>query len=85
MTLQKKFLHPSFSYFFPTPPIKLKLGLQIGGRLLIAKHLDQSNYLANQKQGAVNKYNLTVFIRLFQASSRALKAIHFFRVTEVFQ
>jgi hypothetical protein len=51
-------------YFFPTPPIKLKLGLQIGGRLLMATHLDQWNYLANQKQGAVNKYDLTVFIRL---------------------
>jgi hypothetical protein len=30
--------------------MKLKLGLQIGGRLLIATHLDQSNYLANQQQ-----------------------------------
>jgi hypothetical protein len=59
--------------------------MQIGGSLLIAKHLDQSNYLANQEQGAVNKYNLTVFIRLFQGSSRALKAIHFFRVTAFFQ
>ncbi len=26
------------------------MGLQIGGRLLIATHLDQSNYLANQQQ-----------------------------------
>jgi hypothetical protein len=32
---------------FPTLPIKLKLGLQIGGRLLIATELD---YLANQQQ-----------------------------------
>jgi hypothetical protein len=56
------------SYFFPTPPIKLKLRLQIGGRLLIATHLDQLNYLPNQKQGAVNKYDLTVFIRLFESS-----------------
>ncbi len=32
-----------FSYlFFQTPPLKQKRGLQIGGRLLIAKHLDQS-------------------------------------------
>ncbi len=37
-------------YFFPTSPIKLKLRLQIGGRLIIATHLDQSNYLANQRQ-----------------------------------
>jgi hypothetical protein len=31
----KKFSHPSLIiYFIPTPPIKLKLGLQIGGRLI---------------------------------------------------
>jgi hypothetical protein len=30
--------------------IKLKLRLQIGGRLLIATHLDQSNYIVNQEQ-----------------------------------
>jgi hypothetical protein len=30
--------------------IKLKLRLQIGRRLLIATHLEQSNYLANQQQ-----------------------------------
>jgi hypothetical protein len=39
----------SFSYqLFPNPPIKLKLGLQVGGRLLIATHLNQSNYDCNQ-------------------------------------
>jgi hypothetical protein len=39
----KIFLTSKFIYlFFPTPPIKPKLGLQIGGRLLIANHLDQS-------------------------------------------
>jgi hypothetical protein len=56
------------TYFFPTTSIKLKLGLKICGRLLIATHLDQSNYLDNQKQGAVNKYDLTVLIRLLQGS-----------------
>jgi hypothetical protein len=71
--------------FFPTPPIKWKLGLQVGGRLLLATHLDQSNYLANQKQGAVNKYDLTVFIRLFQSSSRALDALYLFRVAALFK
>ncbi len=45
-----------------------KLGLQICGILLIATHLDQSNYLDNQKQGAVNKYDLTLLIRLLQGS-----------------
>jgi hypothetical protein len=48
MAMQKYFSHPCLViYFFPTPPIKLKLGLQIGGRLLIATHQDQSNYLAD--------------------------------------
>ncbi len=28
--------------FFPTPPIKVKLGVLVDGRLLIATHLDQS-------------------------------------------
>jgi hypothetical protein len=64
--------------------MKLKLGIQLGGRLLIAIHLDQSNYLANQKQGAVNKFGWTVFIRLAQGSSSALKAVQFFRVPAVF-
>jgi hypothetical protein len=51
VTLQKKFSHSSLViYFFLTLPIKLKLGLQIGGRLLTATHLNQSNYLANQEQ-----------------------------------
>jgi hypothetical protein len=37
VTLQKYFSHPSLViYFFPTSPIRLKLGLQTGGRLLIA-------------------------------------------------
>ncbi len=65
----------SVIYFFPTPPIKLKLGLQIDGKLM-AIHLDQSNYLANQKQGAINKYNLTIFIILLQGSSKALEAMY---------
>jgi hypothetical protein len=70
-------------YFFPTPPIKLKLGLQIGGRLLMAIRLDQSNYLANQKQGAINKYNLIMFIILLQGSSKALEAMYSSRVVAV--
>jgi hypothetical protein len=51
MILQKYFSHPSLViYFFPTQPRKPNLGLQIGGRLLIAAHLDQSNNLADQQQ-----------------------------------
>jgi hypothetical protein len=52
MTLHKYLSHPSLViYFFPTSAIKLKLALQIGGRLLLANHLDQSLWLANEKQG----------------------------------
>ncbi len=54
--------------FFSTPPIQLKL--QVGGRLLIATHLDQSNVL-------------TLFIRLFQGSSMALKVVDCLRVPAV--
>jgi hypothetical protein len=37
--------------------------------------LDKSNHLPNQKPGkTLNKYDLTVFNRLFQCFSRALKA-----------
>jgi hypothetical protein len=48
----KYFLHPSLViYFSPTPPVKLKLGLQMRGkRLLIATHLAQSNHLVDQQQ-----------------------------------
>jgi hypothetical protein len=71
---------------FPTPPIKLKTATEVGERLLlIANHLDQSNYLSNQKQGAANKYVLSLFLRLFQGSSRALKAVLVFKVPAVVQ
>jgi hypothetical protein len=46
--------------------------------------LDQSNYLPNQKQGTVNKYDLTVFIRPFHGLSRALNAVVVFKVPAVF-
>jgi hypothetical protein len=36
------------------------MGQQIGGRLLIATHLGQSNYLANQNQGVENKCYLNI-------------------------
>ncbi len=81
MALQKYFSNPSTN-FFPNPSIKLKLGLQVRWRLLIATHLDQSNYLANE---GANKYDLTLFIKLLQCSSRALKAVHLFRVPAYFQ
>jgi len=38
-------------YFCPTPPIKLKLTMQISGTLLISTHLDQSNYSSQSTAG----------------------------------
>ncbi len=56
--LQKCFSHPSLVIlFFSTPPIKLKLGQQIGGELPIANHLDQLLWWSNQKPwAAVRSY-----------------------------
>jgi hypothetical protein len=57
--------------------------------VLIATHLEQSIDLADQKQGAINKNDLAVFIRLMQGSSsapsRALKDLIVFRVPVVCQ
>jgi hypothetical protein len=63
VTLQKKISHPSsVMYSFATPQIKLKLGEQIGGGLLITNHLDQSLWWANQKHwAAVRSYLLHSF------------------------
>jgi hypothetical protein len=50
VTLQKYFSYPSLViYCLATPPIKLKLGEQVGGDLLIASNLDQSLWSTNQK------------------------------------
>ncbi len=49
-------------------------------RLVTSTHFEQSNYLANQKEGGVNKYDLNVFIRLFQESYTTMKAVHVVRV-----
>jgi hypothetical protein len=40
----------------------------MGGRPLMATHLGGSIYLANERYEAVNKYELTVFIRMFQGT-----------------
>jgi hypothetical protein len=54
MALQKYFSCPSVvNYFFQTPPKKLKLGLQVSGRFLIA------NTWFNQKEEeAIGSYLL---------------------------
>jgi hypothetical protein len=55
------YLHFSFSNLTH----KTKTGTLQANRVVrdypIATHLDQSNYLANQKQGVVNKYDFTVY------------------------
>ncbi len=67
--------------FFPTPPIKLKLELQSTSRWETTQ-LGQSNYLPDQKQGRINKYNLTVFMRLLQGW--LWKVVVLFRASAVF-
>ncbi len=58
VTLRKYISHPSLViYSFAILTIKLKLGQEIGGGLLIAKHLDQSLRWANQTHwAAVRSY-----------------------------
>ncbi len=59
MSLRKYFSHPSLVvYSLATPPIKLKLGQQIGGGLLIANHLDRSLSWANNKHWAPVRWYL---------------------------
>jgi hypothetical protein len=47
VTLQEYFSHPSFSYLLFSNPTRKTA--QIHGRLLIAIHVDQSNYLATTR------------------------------------
>jgi hypothetical protein len=69
VTLWKYFSHPSLvMYYFATPPIKLKLGQQIGGQLLIATHLDESLWWANEKhREPVRSYFYYTLLRLLPA------------------
>jgi hypothetical protein len=61
----KIFLASKFSYLlFPNPPLKLKLALQKGWKLLIGTHLDQSNYLANQQEVLDFAVQFTSLIKL---------------------
>jgi hypothetical protein len=64
VTLRKYISHPSLvMYCFATSPIKLKWGQQTGGGL-IANHLEQSLWWANQKhRAAVRSYLLHSFLQ----------------------
>jgi len=49
----------------------------------LAAHLEQSNYLPNQKQGAVHKYDLKCFLlHSSKAPPGVLKDVHFFQGQE---
>jgi hypothetical protein len=50
VTLEVYLWHPSFGCSQIFPKIPIKLTLKMGGSVLIATHLDQSNSLANQQQ-----------------------------------
>jgi hypothetical protein len=66
------FSHPSLViYLFAIPPIKLNQ--QIGGGLLIAKHLDQ---IIMMGQSETLTSTQIVFITLFSAGARRCWAIH---------
>jgi hypothetical protein len=63
VTLQKYFSHPSLViYFFATPPIKVELGQQIRGGLLIANPLAQIIMMGQSKTLSSSQI---IFITLF--------------------
>jgi hypothetical protein len=66
--------------FFPTPPIRLKLRLPVGRRLLVASHLEQSETGINQQIRFECVY--WTFKELLQG---LCKLMLFSRVPEVFQ
>ncbi len=63
--MAKVFFTFNFSYLrLAIPPLKLKLGQQIGGGLLIANHMDQLLWWANQKHwAAVRSYLVHSFLQ----------------------
>jgi hypothetical protein len=57
-------------YSSATPPIKPKLGPQIGGGLLKPNHLDESLWWANQKHwAAVRSYLLHSFLQVHSVAA----------------
>jgi hypothetical protein len=74
-TVQKHFFHRSLVIYliFGTPPIKLKLRLQTGGRLLIASHLDQLIMIGQSESGSSGLIRFTTVFsgRLMKLSKYA--------------
>jgi hypothetical protein len=79
VTLWKYFSHPSLvRYSFATPPIKLKVGQQIGAGRLIANHLDQSLRCANEKHWAAVRWCLLhSFLRVYNVAIMRSQINHF--------
>jgi hypothetical protein len=75
VTLRKYFSHPSLvMYSFATSRIKLKLGQQFGGGLLIANHLDQLLWWANQKH--ISEHQLDhIYYTLFCRCTAVLRLL----------
>jgi len=70
-------------YSFATPPIKLRLGQQIGGGLLITNHLDQSLWWANQKHWeAVRSYLVHSFLQVHSAAETFTSHCNLYHCTE---
>ncbi len=68
------FFTSKFSYFlFYNPIVKLKLGQQIGGELLIANHLDQSLWWG---QSETLSSSPIIIPTLFSASAQCFCAFH---------
>ncbi len=66
MTLPNYFSHPSLViYFSPTPPIKVRLGLQRGGRLLNSNSKPPwPIFMIDQSKGGISSSQI-IFITLF--------------------
>jgi hypothetical protein len=70
----KMFSRPSLVIYSFATPITLKLGQQMGGRLLIGNHLEQSLWRANQKLWWSSVRSL--FITLFYAGAQHCCVFH---------
>ncbi len=74
------FLTSKLLTFLATPPIKLKLGLQIGGRVLIATHpgTNQTIYPIRSKEQLINPSELYLLDCSRTPPGLWMKAVHYF-------
>jgi len=81
VTLQIYFSHPSCSNFFSNRTHKTDTGTASTWETTNSKPLGPIKLSNQSKIGRVNKYDLTLFLRLFQD----YESCTFFRVPELFQ